>query len=102
MMQGAHPTVHIVLILLTLTGPGLVATSVYGFNPPGNEFIIDTFNDQAQQNLMALLLQNPAQQGKFWGPLMAGSILTAIPVVTFFRIIQRNIATGLPAGAVKG
>ena len=33
---------------------------------------------------------------------MAGSILTAIPVVIFFLIIQRNIATGLMAGAVKG
>jgi N,N'-diacetylchitobiose transport system permease protein len=90
-------------ILLPLTGPGLVATSVYGFILAWNEFIIiNTFNDQAQQNLMAWLLQNQTQRGTFWGPLMAGSILTAIPVVIFFLIIQRNIATGLTAGAVKG
>ena len=90
-------------IILPLTGPGLVATSVYGFIQAWNEFIIiNTFNDQAQQNLMAWLLQNQTQRGTFWGPLMAGSILTAIPVVIFFLIIQRNIATGLTAGAVKG
>jgi N,N'-diacetylchitobiose transport system permease protein len=76
---------------------------VYGFIQAWNEFIIiNTFNDQAQQNLMAWLLQNQTQRGTFWGPLMAGSILTAIPVVIFFLIIQRNIATGLTAGAVKG
>jgi N,N'-diacetylchitobiose transport system permease protein len=90
-------------IILPLTGPGLVATSVYGFIQAWNEFIIiNTFNDQAQQNLMAWLLQNQTQRGTFWGPLMAGSILTAIPVVIFFLIIQRKIATGLTAGAVKG
>ena len=90
-------------IILPLTGPGLVATSVYGFIQAWNEFIIiNTLNDQANQNLMAWLLQNQTSRGTFWGPLMAGSILTALPVVIFFLIVQRNIATGLTAGAVKG
>jgi N,N'-diacetylchitobiose transport system permease protein len=90
-------------IILPLTGPGLVATSVYGFIQAWNEFIIiNTMNDQGQQNLMAWLLSNQTSQGTFWGPLMAGSIMTALPVVIFFLIIQRNIATGLTAGAVKG
>jgi N,N'-diacetylchitobiose transport system permease protein len=90
-------------IILPLTGPGLVATSVYGFIQAWNEFIIiNTLNDQAHQNLMAWLLQNQTSRGTFWGPLMAGSILAALPVVIFFLIIQRNIATGLTAGAVKG
>ncbi|AGZ40528.1 carbohydrate ABC transporter permease [Actinoplanes friuliensis] len=90
-------------IILPLTGPGLVATSVYGFIQAWNEFIIiNTLNDQAHQNLMAWLLQNQTSRGTFWGPLMAGSILTALPVVIFFLIVQRNIATGLTAGAVKG
>ncbi|HET6529548.1 MAG TPA: carbohydrate ABC transporter permease [Actinoplanes sp.] len=90
-------------IILPLTGPGLVATSVYGFIQAWNEFIIiNTFNDQSQQNLMAWLLQNQTQRGTYWGPMMAGSIMTAIPVVIFFLIIQRHIATGLTAGAVKG
>lgn len=90
-------------IILPLTGPGLVATSVYGFIQAWNEFIIiNTLNDQAHQNLMAWLLQNQTSRGTFWGPLMAGSIMTALPVVIFFLIVQRNIATGLTAGAVKG
>jgi N,N'-diacetylchitobiose transport system permease protein len=90
-------------IILPLTGPGLVATSVYGFIQAWNEFIIiNTLNSQENQNLMAWLLQNQTSRGTFWGPLMAGSILTALPVVIFFLIVQRNIATGLTAGAVKG
>jgi len=34
--------------------------------------------------------------------LMAASTLTAIPVVIFFLIVQRRIAFGLTAGAVRG
>jgi N,N'-diacetylchitobiose transport system permease protein len=90
-------------IILPLTGPGLVATSVYGFILAWNEFIIvNTLNSPAKQNLMAWLLQNQTTRGTAWGPLMAGAIITSIPVVIFFLIIQRNIATGLTAGAVKG
>ena len=33
---------------------------------------------------------------------MAGSTLIAIPVVIFFLLIQRKIAFGLTAGAVRG
>jgi N,N'-diacetylchitobiose transport system permease protein len=90
-------------IILPLTGPGLVATSVYGFIQAWNEYIIiNTLNSPEKQNLMAWLLQNQTTRGTAWGPLMAGAIITSIPVVVFFLIIQRNIATGLTAGAVKG
>jgi N,N'-diacetylchitobiose transport system permease protein len=90
-------------IILPLCGPGLVATSVYGFIQAWNEFIIiNTLNSPEKQNLMAWLLQNQTNRGTAWGPLMAGAIITSLPVVIFFLIIQRNIATGLTAGAVKG
>jgi N,N'-diacetylchitobiose transport system permease protein len=90
-------------IILPLTGPGLVATSVYGFIQAWNEFIIvNTLNNPEKQNLMAWLLQNQTTRGTAWGPLMAGAIITSLPVVIFFLLIQRNIATGLTAGAVKG
>ena len=36
-----------------------------------------------------------------WGQIMAASSLIAIPVVIFFLLVQRRIAFGLTAGAVK-
>lgn len=90
-------------IILPLTGPGLVATSIYGFIQAWNEFIIiNTLNNPETQNLMAWLLQNQTNRGTAWGPLMAGALITSLPVVVFFLVIQRNIAVGLTAGAVKG
>jgi N,N'-diacetylchitobiose transport system permease protein len=103
LIDGCSRTQVFWRIILPLTGPGLVATSVYGFIQAWNEFIIiNTLNSPDKQNLMAWLLQNQTTRGTAWGPLMAGAIITSIPVVIFFLIIQRNIATGLTAGAVKG
>jgi N,N'-diacetylchitobiose transport system permease protein len=91
-------------VILPLTGPGLVATSIYGFIQAWNEFIIiNTLNTSGEmQNLMAWLLSNQTTRQTFWGPLMAGAVVTSLPVVIFFLAIQRNIAAGLTAGAVKG
>jgi N,N'-diacetylchitobiose transport system permease protein len=90
-------------VILPLTGPGLVATTLYGFILAWNEFIIiNTLNAAENQNLMSWLLNNQTQRQTFWGPLMAGAIITSIPVVVLFLLIQKNIAVGLTAGAVKG
>jgi ABC-type glycerol-3-phosphate transport system permease component len=90
-------------IILPLTGPGLVAASIYGFIQTWNEFIIiNTLNNPQTHNLMAWLVSNQTLRGTAWGPLMAGATMAALPVVVLFLVIQRNVATGLTAGAVKG
>ena len=103
LMDGCSRWQTFTLIILPLIGPGLVATSIYGFIQAWNEFIIiNTLNSQENQNLMSWLLNNQTERQTFWGPLMAGAIITSLPVVIFFLAIQRNIAAGLTAGAVKG
>jgi N,N'-diacetylchitobiose transport system permease protein len=90
-------------IILPLVGPGLVAASIYGFIQTWNEFIIiNTLNESENWNLMAWLASNQTRRGTAWGPLMAGATMTSLPVVVFFLIIQKNVAAGLTAGAVKG
>lgn len=91
-------------IILPLVAPGLVATSVYGFIQIWNEWlVISTINhDNTKQNLMVWLTNQTTLRGTAWGPLMAGAVITSVPVVLLFLAIQKNIATGLTAGAVKG
>jgi N,N'-diacetylchitobiose transport system permease protein len=91
-------------IILPLVGPGLVATSLFGFIQIWNEWlIISTINrDNTKHNLMMWLTDQSSLRGTAWGPLMASAIITSLPVVVVFLSIQRHIATGLTAGAVKG
>ncbi len=37
-----------------------------------------------------------------WGPMMAGSVMAALPVMVLYMAAQRFVVQGLAAGAVKG
>jgi sn-glycerol 3-phosphate transport system permease protein len=36
-----------------------------------------------------------------WGPVMAGTVLTILPVLILFLVLQRQMIKGLTSGAVK-
>jgi N,N'-diacetylchitobiose transport system permease protein len=105
MVDGSTRLGAFVRILLPLVGPGLVATSVFAFITSWNEYIFARvlLNDQAKQTATVWLSYfYGTSRHTDWGALMAGSTLIAIPVVIFFLLVQRKIAFGLTAGAVKG
>jgi N,N'-diacetylchitobiose transport system permease protein len=104
MVDGATRFGAFVRILLPLLGPGLVATSIFAFILAWNEFIIAYvfLHTPEKQTLMVWLASFTTLRGTDWGPLMAGATLCALPVIFFFLLVQRKIAFGLTAGAVKG
>ena len=93
-----------VRILLPLIGPGLVATSIFAFIQAWNEYIMAyvLLQDPSKQTLTVWLAGFTTSRGTAWGPLMAGATLAALPVVIFFALVQRKVAFGLTAGAVRG
>ena len=104
MVDGAARFGAFVRILLPLLGPGLVATSIFAFIQAWNEFIIAYvfLHTPEKQTLMVWLASFTTLRGTDWGPLMAGATLCSLPVIVFFVLVQRKIAFGLTAGAVKG
>jgi N,N'-diacetylchitobiose transport system permease protein len=104
MVDGSTRVGAFVRILLPLVAPGLVATSVFAFITSWNEYIFARIllNDQSKQTITVWLSYFlGTSRHTDWGALMAASTLTAIPVVVFFLLVQRKIAFGLTAGAVK-
>jgi N,N'-diacetylchitobiose transport system permease protein len=104
MVDGTTRFGAFVRILLPLVGPGLVATSIFAFIQAWNEFIIAYvfLHTPEKQTLMVWLASFTTLRGTEWGPLMAGATLCSLPVIVFFLLVQRRIAFGLTAGAVKG
>ena len=104
MVDGTTRFGAFVRILLPLVAPGLVATSIFAFIQAWNEYIIAyvLLSSPEKQTLTVWLASFTTNRGTEWGPLMAGATLTAVPVVIFFLIVQRRIAFGLTAGAVRG
>jgi N,N'-diacetylchitobiose transport system permease protein len=105
MVDGSTRLRAFMTITLPLVAPGLVATGVFAFIQAWNEFIFAlVIMNRPEEQTLPVWLQafNEGAKGTDWGGVMAGSTLMAIPVVIFFLLVQRKVASGLTAGAVKG
>jgi N,N'-diacetylchitobiose transport system permease protein len=93
-------------ILFPLVTPGLIATSVFAMIFAYNEFIFAvTFlsvQNPERFTLPIYVQYFQGHNGAQWGPIMAAATLFTVPVMVFFLFVQRRLATGLVAGAVKG
>lgn len=90
-------------ILLPLTVPGLIATSAFSFVMAWEEFTfaLTFLSDESRMTVGVGLKQFFGQHANDWGGLMAASTLVTLPVVIFFVLAQRKLASGLVAGSVK-
>ena len=104
MVDGASRLGAFVRILLPLIAPGLVATAVFTFITSWNEYLFaNTLLRTGHHYTITLWLSDltGGQRQIDWGAVMAASTMISIPVVIFFLLVQRRIAYGLTAGAVK-
>ncbi|WP_037572995.1 carbohydrate ABC transporter permease [Phaeacidiphilus oryzae] len=93
-------------VVLPLTVPGLITTGVYCWIQAWNEFAIANtlLTSAGKQTSMVWLTGWSASQthGADYGAQMAGSLLISLPVIILFTLLQKRLAGGLTAGAVKG
>ncbi len=104
-MDGASHAQVFFRIMLPLVAPILAVTGLLVFIGSINEFLLanifltNTSSKTLSVGLFGLLT---AERDSNFGMFCAGSLLTAIPTVVVFQVLQRYIVSGLTAGAVKG
>ena len=103
-IDGCSPLQMIRHILLPLMRPGLTAAGTYIFIFAWNEFLYAlTFTQTTAAQTIPVGLS--LFIGEFqirWDLLTAGGVLAAAPVLVGFMLVQKQLVSGLTAGAVKG
>ncbi|MFJ9678766.1 carbohydrate ABC transporter permease [Streptomyces sp. NPDC101194] len=91
-------------VTFPLLAPGLAAASIFSLITAWNEYLLAyvVLQDNDKYTLNVWLMNFTTSRGIDYGALMAASTLIAIPVVAFFLLVQKYMATGLTSGAVKG
>jgi multiple sugar transport system permease protein len=92
------------LIVIPIARNGLVATSIFVGIASWNEYLFALMLTTSQGSrtwpvglqLMVGEFQLP------WGMLAAGGIISILPVIVLFALVQRIMVAGIAAGAVKG
>lgn len=92
------------MVVIPIARNGLLATCVFVAIAAWNEFLFALMLTTSQGSrtwpvglqLMVGEFQLP------WGMLAAGGMISILPVIVLFAIVQRAMVAGLTAGAVKG
>ena len=91
-------------IILPLAAPGVLAAALYAFTQAWNEFLyaLVFITDVKQRTLPVGLSSFITGDVYGWGYLMAGAVLTTVPVIVVYIYLQKYMVEGLTAGSVKG
>ncbi|MAS35770.1 MAG: sugar ABC transporter permease [Anaerolineaceae bacterium] len=91
-------------VVLPLARGGLVATAVFIGIAAWNEYLFALMftNSQSSQTWPVGLALMVGEFQLPWGALSAGGVISIIPVIILFGIVQQSLVRGLTAGAVKG
>src|SRR4051812_28280717 len=104
LIDGANRFQVLYQILLRIAAPGIVTVAVFTFLLGWNEFffayifIVSPEKYTLSLGLYTFISQFTTQ----WGNIMAAGVLTCLPALVFFFLLQRALTRGLIAGAMKG
>ena len=91
-------------VILPLAAPGVLAAALYAFTQAWNEFLYAlVFITNVKLRTLPVGLSSFITGDVYgWGYLMAGAVLTTLPVIAVYIYLQKYMVEGLTAGSVKG
>ncbi len=91
-------------IVLPLSTPAIVVVGLFSFTNAWNEFLyaLVMTNSVSARTVTVGLTQMLGEDVFYWGQMMAGALITALPPVIMYTLAQRFVIKGLVVGGVKG
>jgi N-acetylglucosamine transport system permease protein len=106
LIDGASHTRTFFQVMLPMAKPGMISVGIFNFLGQWNQYLLpavlntsDPDNGVLPQGLVALAA-NQGYKGD-WSGLFAGLVMAMLPILAVYIIFQRQVQSGLTAGAVK-
>ncbi|HBY57018.1 MAG TPA: carbohydrate ABC transporter permease [Candidatus Atribacteria bacterium] len=107
-IDGASTYQIFAKIMLPLAKPALGALTILTFQGVWNEFfwplvVLTSPMDKFTLTIGLLSFKDTYASGTFdWGPILAGAIISALPVIILFIVFQRYFIEGISFSGIKG
>ncbi|MBC5690601.1 carbohydrate ABC transporter permease [Mediterraneibacter sp. NSJ-55] len=103
-IDGLNRVQVIFKVVMPLSVPGIMSVFSYVFMQAWNNFLFaNTFLSSMEKQTLIIGMRNLfTSQDYVWGRMMVASLLTAIPVIIVFSLVERFISGGRLDGGVKG
>jgi multiple sugar transport system permease protein len=104
MVDGATRMGALFRILLPLSAPGLAAVAIFTFTGAWNELLLALIFITSEDKRTVPLGINYLITSDVlpWGTLMAGAVLSSLPMMVLYFAAQRFMVKGMTSGSVKG
>jgi multiple sugar transport system permease protein len=104
MVEGCNRLQALIKVVLPITLPGLAATFAFVYILSWNEYLFaTTFISSAEKRLITTTMASSIGQFNVdYAKLIPAAILSTIPLIILFMVIQRYIIKGLAMGSTKG
>jgi multiple sugar transport system permease protein len=105
-LDGASAVLTFTRVIIPMAGPALGTLSILAFMGTWNSFLWPLLIVSDQQ-LMTLPLALSTLQGVYpgqnqWNVIMAGAVITVLPMIAVFLAAQRWVIQGVAASGIKG
>lgn len=103
-VDGCGPWKLMFEVFFPLVVPGIVSTLIFCFTLCWNEYTYSLImiNDSIFKTFPTMLTDLIVDDVFAWAPLMAGSLISCIPILILYSFSSRNLTGGFTAGSVKG
>lgn len=103
-VDGCSPLRTLRKVVLPLSKPGLVAAALFILVFAWNDFVVAVTMTAAQEvrTFPVAIYFYLGFYGREWGPLLAASLISIVPIIAVFVFLQRYFMSGLTGGGVKG
>lgn len=104
MIDGLSRFGALMRITLPLSAPGLAAVAIFTFTGAWNELLFALVLTTSESVRTAPLALNYLITSDVlpWGPLMAGAVISSVPLMILYFVAQRFMVAGMTEGSVKG
>lgn len=104
MLDGTGRLGALYRVVLPAAAPGLVTVSLLAFIGAWNEALLALVltSSEGMRTAPVALLFFMTDYGVQWGSLTAAAVMTTLPVLVLFLVLQRHFVRGLTAGATTG
>ncbi|MDR2759477.1 MAG: carbohydrate ABC transporter permease [Spirochaetaceae bacterium] len=103
-IDGAHEGQIFVRIMFPLGAPITVTLTIFSFMWRWNDYILPllVFSDQRKYTIQIAIKNYIGMLGVDWNSILAASVISILPVMVVFLILQRYVLGGIMSGSVKG
>lgn len=91
-------------VMIHVARPGMFVTALFSFMSSWDEYMYSlTFINTPEKKTVQVGMKDfVGEYGTDWGMMMAAVVLSLVPAIIAFSIVQKHLVTGLSSGAVKG